>query len=45
MAGPEDHDFDDNGKLRNISESWAAYQDSLSNLPGALRDDDEEDDL
>ena len=40
MTGPEDYDFDDNGKLRDISESWGAYQDDLSNLPGALRDED-----
>lgn len=27
MAGPEDHDFDDDGNLRDISESWSSYVD------------------
>lgn len=43
MTGPEDHDFDDDGKLRDISESWADYQNENSNLPDAFRDDDEDD--
>ena len=43
MTGPEDYDFDENGKLRDISESWKSYTDDLSNLPGTARDDDEDD--
>ena len=42
MAGPEDHDFDDNGNLRDISDSWSAYTDNLDNLPDAYRDEDDE---
>lgn len=41
MAEPSDHDFDDNGNLRDISESWSAYQNEGNELPDAFRDDDE----
>lgn len=38
MAGPEDHDFDDNGNLRDISESWSSYEDECRKV--AESDDD-----
>lgn len=43
MIGPEDYDFDDDGKLRDISVSWADYQHDLGNLPDAFRDDEDDD--
>lgn len=32
MAGPNDHDFDDSGRLRDISDAWSSYEDECRRL-------------